>query len=1018
MSAPDQPPLEAAAPPPTAASYFRRHYDDLRLPLADGVDDIGLRLSQTGAIHAVAAHFAHRRASDAPAAGDPMEARLRGFEPAIVTMPTGSGKTAVLIALCYLLRAQRVLVLTPSRLVREQIGDEFKTLRVLRAVGALGKDVPPPRVEVIRHRPASGDEWLALRETDVVVAIPASVSPAVQGVTPPPGDFFDVVLVDEAHHSPAHTWQELLDHFVGARRALFTATPFRRDQREIRGRFVYTYDLADAHRDGVFGRISFQPVEETADRRGDAAIAYAAARQLRDDWARGYEHLLMVRTDSMKRAAALADVYESTGLRLEVVTSRYSLRHVSRVIKRLRAHELDGIICVNMLGEGFDLPALKVAAIHAPHRSLAVTLQFIGRFARRGDGTLGPATFLAIPSEIEVEAARLYEETAAWQDLVSNLSATRVASEVRSREVLDSFSTEMEWDVEAEGDAGADVSLYAFKTGNHAKVFRTDGQVDLSRAPELPEGMQVVHREVSEEYYTSVFVTRQVRKAAWSTTGRFVDIVHGLFVVHLHPPSGLLFVSASPEYRLDNLYEDLARQFAGGVRALPTPRLNKVLVGLRNPAFFNIGLRSRVKAIATESYRIIAGSNADQAVQMSDGRTYYRGHVFGRGDDGGQAVTIGFSSSSKVWSTATSRIPALIAWFDRLAEKIAGDQKAQTACNLDYLSAGEEIDRFSAPVVAAEWDIDVFRDPPLVRVEGDGANARSLLDYDLVVETDRSDEERAGILVRGDGIEARFTFSLKGEWYFTSTADDQPTLLLERGNGSLTLLEYLNARPPLLFTADYGVLHGSSYVPPPQEAVQTFDVRRIEPVEWTKHNVDVDLEFDRPDKGRPGPGRCSIHTYLEERLAAGEADVVLYDHGSGEVADFVTITRGDIVTDVVLYHCKGAPAEGGDRVDDAAEVCMQAVKSVAWGHRSLLRAKIRDRLRNRPGVTRFIRGDLATVDALLGDDQRMRVTLHVVLVQPGFSASDLSPKLGSILAAANDYLTRANFNELRVLGSR
>lgn len=40
------------------------------------------------------------------------------------------------------------------------------------------------------------------------------------------------------------------------------------------------------------------------------------------------------------------------------------------------------MICVDMLGEGFDFPNLKIAAIHEPHKSLASTLQFIGRFAR------------------------------------------------------------------------------------------------------------------------------------------------------------------------------------------------------------------------------------------------------------------------------------------------------------------------------------------------------------------------------------------------------------------------------------------------------------------------------------------------------------------------------------------------------------------------------------------------------------------------------------------------------------
>ena len=34
-------------------------------------------------------------------------------------------------------------------------------------------------------------------------------------------------------------------------------------------------------------------------------------------------------------------------------------------------------------------PPLKVAAIHDPHKSLAVTLQFVGRFARVGGEGLG-----------------------------------------------------------------------------------------------------------------------------------------------------------------------------------------------------------------------------------------------------------------------------------------------------------------------------------------------------------------------------------------------------------------------------------------------------------------------------------------------------------------------------------------------------------------------------------------------------------------------------------------------------
>jgi superfamily II DNA or RNA helicase len=40
-----------------------------------------------------------------------------------------------------------------------------------------------------------------------------------------------------------------------------------------------------------------------------------------------------------------------------------------------------------MLGEGYDLPNLKIAALHDQHKSLAITLQFIGRFTRSSSNT-------------------------------------------------------------------------------------------------------------------------------------------------------------------------------------------------------------------------------------------------------------------------------------------------------------------------------------------------------------------------------------------------------------------------------------------------------------------------------------------------------------------------------------------------------------------------------------------------------------------------------------------------------
>ena len=340
--------------------YFSTHYDKLRFPVSPpNPAGAGFRLAQIAAIHAASAHFFNSK------------------QPAIVTMPTGAGKTTVLMALAFVLRAERILILTPSRLVREQIAENFSALVDLKKIGALPLDLVTPRTFATEGTIGSDQEWEDLRQYDVVAATVPSVSPRDGFIPAPPIDLFDLVLVDEAHHSPARTWTRLLDLLQSAKQVLCTATPFRRDEKEIKGKFVFTYDLRRAYQDHVFGDITFQPVDRGAAPSVDIAIARDTEAKFRADRAAGLRHLVMVRTDSVTRAKELKDLYDgNTGLRLAFVSGAHSLGFVKRVIERLRADELDGIVCVNMFGEGFNLPSLKIAAIHSPHKSLAITLQY------------------------------------------------------------------------------------------------------------------------------------------------------------------------------------------------------------------------------------------------------------------------------------------------------------------------------------------------------------------------------------------------------------------------------------------------------------------------------------------------------------------------------------------------------------------------------------------------------------------------------------------------------------------
>ena len=338
--------------------YFADHYSGVRYPLAAG-DQQGLRNAQLGALHAISAHFTIR--TDA----------------AMVALPTGTGKTLVLALTPFLCRARRALVVTPSRLVRNQIAKDITAMRTARVLGAITAETPSPATHELRNRIATLQEWEALRVFDVVVATPHSISPSMTDVPAPPYDLFDLVLLDEAHHTPAQTWHEVMAAFPNAKRVLFTATPFRRDRKEIKAALIYSYPIKMAYEDGVFGRIKYVPVQTVPGETSDVSIARATAATYAADRAAGLQHCVLVRTDRKKRADALKTIYdEQTNLRLKVVHSGQTFNTVQKTLGLLRDGDLDGVVCVDMMSEGFDFPQLKIAAIHTPHRSLEVTLQY------------------------------------------------------------------------------------------------------------------------------------------------------------------------------------------------------------------------------------------------------------------------------------------------------------------------------------------------------------------------------------------------------------------------------------------------------------------------------------------------------------------------------------------------------------------------------------------------------------------------------------------------------------------
>lgn len=489
--------------------YFAEQYGCLRFPYSS---DGGLRNAQRGAIYAIGSH-----------------STLYPDEAAIVVMPTGSGKTSVLMMAPYMLKKEKVLIVTPSIMVRGQIYDDFSTLRTLKKIGVFDEDVPYPNSYELKTS-YSEDQKDDIQQADVVVATPQVALTLSESAV---NTEFDYVIIDEAHHVPAETWQKILGNMSHANSLLVTATPFRLDKKTIKGRFIYTYPLSRAYQDGIFGEINYIPIDEAPNK--DILIAHEAERIFINDREQGFLHYLMVRTDTKDNAKQLEQVYkDNTSLKLKRIDSSTTYSSVQKTIEALRNGQIDGIICVNMLGEGFDFPNLKIAAIHEPHKSLASTLQFIGRFARTNASNIGSAKFIAMNDEqLRIENKKLFSSDAIWQDMIIDMSEKKIGGDLANQDAIRQF-------VKNDGVVDAHVSLHNVRPNCHAKVFRVTQFFIDNDFPAVCEIGNEVYRDYSNN--TIIAITQNKESPIWLAGSQVSNVENLLYIVHYQKSTSLLFI--------------------------------------------------------------------------------------------------------------------------------------------------------------------------------------------------------------------------------------------------------------------------------------------------------------------------------------------------------------------------------------------------------------------------------------------------------------------------------------------
>ena len=240
-------------------------------------------------------------------------------EAALVKMPTGTGKSAVITVLCRCLPAvRRVLVLTPREALTDQLyryvragfwqtmGYEPVARSAIFEDDGTYAGAPVPAAHVTKLLPSAAASILDAAETQERLVLVGTLqaldqirrrsvrqarNPAEEAAAQIARDLlllisgFDLVIVDEGHYEPAISWSRAIRD-ADLPTVLFSATPYRNDYKSfrVRGRFVFNQPVQEALdarviRRPVFTSLALAPAPPTP---AEPTVVRPAGRESED----------------------------------------------------------------------------------------------------------------------------------------------------------------------------------------------------------------------------------------------------------------------------------------------------------------------------------------------------------------------------------------------------------------------------------------------------------------------------------------------------------------------------------------------------------------------------------------------------------------------------------------------------------------------------------------------------------------------------------------------------------------
>jgi len=309
----------------------------------------------------------------------------QGHRRIMLQLPTGAGKTRCFVELAKNHRFNPYAGGVPNCLViahREEL--------IVQAADALERELRNTIIGVGIIK--AGYKPLPRRSIQV-----ATIQTLIRRKFPPAG----LVIIDEAHHAAAETYQRVIEHYGEAIILGVTATPIRADGKGFKDTFdilikgasireltskkflcpyrLFAYPIQ---------RINIQNMSTVAgdfdlDELADAVVASEVRADLVKTWEQYADGMrTVVFAVNTKLSKEYAEAYCKAGHRAEHIDGKMLKGERAAILDRFKQGETQILCNCNIVTEGFDLPEMECVQVVRPTQSLSFWMQMVGRSLR------------------------------------------------------------------------------------------------------------------------------------------------------------------------------------------------------------------------------------------------------------------------------------------------------------------------------------------------------------------------------------------------------------------------------------------------------------------------------------------------------------------------------------------------------------------------------------------------------------------------------------------------------------